>query len=358
MPDVLLFGATGYTGRLTAHALARRNARFVVAGRDRAALEEIAAATGALEVRVAAAGDVEMLVKALGDVRVLITCVGPFLELGDTAVQAALQAGVHYVDSTGEAHFIERMTRVHGAEAKAAGVALAPAMAFDEVPADVAATLAAERFRGAELVLTYALPTQASAGTVRSSLDILAVPGTWLVEGKRVRMQTAHESRWAPMPPPLGPRLAVSAHLAESQLAPLHLDVRTVKTFMTTGYGRRLALRTSLPLLRGALGLPHGRRMLEELLGRMVRRPGEGSSRGRWTILAEATSGDGRRNVVLSGRDPYGLSAELLAAGALHMADEGFDASGVLSPVQAVGLDELRRELENQGVSIEIFDPY
>src|SRR5687767_5757329 len=107
MPDVSLFGATGFTGRLTAQALARRGVSFAIAGRDREKLERLADEFEPRpDVRVAAVGDVHALAAALEDVKVLITCVGPFTELGDTAVEAALRARVHYIDSTGEGTFI------------------------------------------------------------------------------------------------------------------------------------------------------------------------------------------------------------------------------------------------------------
>src|SRR5688500_5496661 len=142
MPDVLLFGATGYTGSLTAAALGRRGADFVVSGRSREKLEALAARTGATDARVAAVGDVDALVGALSDVKVMITCVGPFEQLGDTAAEAAIRAGVHYLDSTGESSFVDRLVRSFGPRAESAGIVMAPCMGFDEVPADVALSLA------------------------------------------------------------------------------------------------------------------------------------------------------------------------------------------------------------------------
>src|SRR5687768_14060438 len=118
MPDVLLFGATGYTGSLTAESLGRRGADFVVAGRSRDKLVALAERTGASDVRVAAVGDLDALTAALSDVKALITCVGPFQQLGDTAAEAAIRAGVHYVDSTGESSFIDRLVRSYGQRAE------------------------------------------------------------------------------------------------------------------------------------------------------------------------------------------------------------------------------------------------
>src|SRR5687768_3023628 len=102
MPDIVLFGATGYTGRLTAKALQNRGAKFIVAGRDARKLEKLAQQTDAADLAVCAVGDVDALTKSLSSARVLVTCVGPFVDLGWTAVEAALKAGVNYIDSTGE----------------------------------------------------------------------------------------------------------------------------------------------------------------------------------------------------------------------------------------------------------------
>lgn len=356
MPDVLLFGATGYTGRLTAQSLARRGASFVVAGRDAAKLDALMNETGAADARVAAAGDVDALVDALRDVRVMITCVGPFMKLGETAVEAALKARVHYVDSTGEGPFIKRLIDERDGEARRAGIAIAPAMGFDEVPGDVVATLATRGLPEAELVLTYAVAKSASAGTLRSMPDIVASPGNWIVDGRPRTIRTGREDRWAPMPPPLGPRRGTAFPLAIGHLAPLHLELRTFKTFVTVGAAERWGIKAVAPALRMALQAPGGRTVIERLIGRAPEGPDEATrAASKFTILGEALAPGGWRNVALTGRDHYGLTAELLSAAALRMAEDGYDGKGVMSPVQAAGLDLLRTELEKQGCELATF---
>ena len=358
MPDVLLFGATGYTGRLTAHALARRGASFAIAGRNAEKLEALAGDTGNPDVRVAAVGDSDALVRALDDVKVMITTVGPFVELGETAVQAALRAGVHYVDSTGEGPFIQRLIDDHDAEAKATGIVLAPAMGFDEVPADVAATLAAEDLDRPTVTLTYAIPTSASSGTLRSIPGILSSSGPWLEDGATRTIRAGQEQRWAPMPPPLGPRLSMSFPLAEGRLGPLHLDVSGFRTFVTTGAVQRTLARVAAPLLSSAMRLPGADSFMKFVLPKGNDGPDEEARRkSKWTILAEARSGREWRNVALQGTDVYGLTAEFLTTAALTMADEGYDRSGVMAPAQAVDLDIWRKELDQQGVDIEVYEP-
>jgi short subunit dehydrogenase-like uncharacterized protein len=350
MPDVLLFGATGYTGRLTAKALARRGASFVLAGRDASKLATLQSEVGADDVRVAAAGDVDALERALRDVRVMITCVGPFMKLGETAVQAALRAGVHYVDSTGEGPFIRALIDSRHDEAVRAGIVIAPAMGFDEVPGDVVATMAAAGMTEPELMLTYAIPSSASAGTLRSILDIIASPGNWIIDGRPYPVRAGESDRWAPMPPPLGPRRGTAFPLAIGHLAPLHLDLATFKTFVTVGPAERIGLKALAPSLRMTLRVPGGRNLLERLIERAPDGPDEATrSSSKFTILGEAMSRDGWRNVALTGTDHYGITAELLAAAALRISEDGYDTTGVRSPVGAVGLELLQSELEKHG---------
>lgn len=357
MPDIILFGATGYTGRLTARALADRGLDIGLAGRDGTKLEELSKAVGRPPTFLAEAGDTVSLVRALEDAKVLITCVGPFTRFGRTAADAAILAGVHYIDSTGEGPFVEWLIREKHDAATAAGVAMAPAMGFDEVPADVAATLAAEGIPGASLTLTYALPRKGSMGTRRSALGILASKAPWLEGGEPRPVGAGDEERWAPLPHPLGPRLSVSFPFAICHLAPRHLDLTTFETYVVTSGPERVAMRTGAPLLRKLL---HSKvsTLAEKVVGRGDDGPtDEERLTSRWTLLAEALGPEGWRNVVLTGIDVYGLTADLLATAACEMATDGYDRSGVLAPVEAVGLEVLEQELRRRGTHIDQYSP-
>src|SRR4051794_6364109 len=99
---IVLFGATGYTGDLTARALVDRGARPVLAARTESRVRALADELGGLDWAVADVGDpssVRALVER-GDV--LVSTVGPFVRWGEPAVQAAVAAGANYLDSTGE----------------------------------------------------------------------------------------------------------------------------------------------------------------------------------------------------------------------------------------------------------------
>ncbi|MQA98781.1 MAG: hypothetical protein GEU78_00570 [Actinobacteria bacterium] len=358
MPDVLLFGATGYTGRLTAEVLAELGVDFAIAGRNRTKLDVLAATIGGPDVRIVSADDIEALTQALTDVKVLITCVGPFVELGDAAAEAAVRARVHYIDSSGESIFIRRLIDNYDARAREAGIAMAPALGFDEVVADTAGTLATDGMEEPDLVLTYALPRYGSAGTVESSLAIIAAPARFISDGAPRRVEPGELARWAPMPAPLGPRMGISMALGETQLAPLHLSPKNFGTYVTVARGMRTALRASAPLLRAVSRNDELRGALRSLVDRRGDGPAESQrERARFTILAEARSGRWWRNVSLQGADVYGLTAHTLTAGAKRFLEAGFDERGVIAPVQALGSDDAQKVLIDRGVTIKTYGP-
>jgi short subunit dehydrogenase-like uncharacterized protein len=352
--DILLFGATGYTGRLAAEALARRQLDFAIAGRSAAKLEALASAIGGPDVHVAEVGDVDALVRALDGARVLITCVGPFAERGWTAVEAAFRAGVHYVDSSAEGKFINQLIERNHEPARAAGIAMCPAMGFDEVPSDVAVSLAVEGMDEPDVVVTYAVSSFGSQGTVRSALDILTSPGWRVEDGRLVETSTGERDRWAPLPPPLGVRRSVSAPLSIGRVAPMHLELRSLDVYMTTAEPQRFAVKAGLPLARLALATGPGRTLAEAVIGRLPVGPGPKARGKKWTVMAEARAGGRWRNVVLTGKDVYGLTGELLASAAERLCAGTTDA-GVLAPVAAMGLERLQKELTDRGVSVGVY---
>jgi hypothetical protein len=170
-------------------------------------------------------------------------------------------------------------------------------------------------------------------------------------------LRTGEYERWAPIPRPLGVRRSVSAPLAIGRLAPLHIDFQSLGVFITTGHLQRVALKAGLPAFKVAMVMPSLRAALLGALERVVEGPTGDARRARWTILVEARSNDRYRNIVVTGRDVYGLSAELLSVGAITMADGKYSGVGVLAPVEAIGLETLHKELIDFGVTIETFEP-
>jgi hypothetical protein len=113
-----------------------------------------------------------------------------------------------------------------------------------------------------------------------------------------------------------------------------------------------------LPVLRPALGFGPTKALIEKGLERLPEGPVDEQRRKAWTILAEARGRGGAwRNVAVMGRDVYGLTAEFLTAGAIEMCREDFGATGVRSPVDAVGLETWQKVFADNDVSIDVFEP-
>jgi short subunit dehydrogenase-like uncharacterized protein len=109
--QIVVFGATGYTGRLVADALVERGARPVLAARNRSALDRMAAELGGLDTAVADVAQPESVHALVERGDVLVSTVGPFLRFGRPALDAAVEKGALYLDSTGEPPFIRRSSR-------------------------------------------------------------------------------------------------------------------------------------------------------------------------------------------------------------------------------------------------------
>src|SRR5262249_45101180 len=99
---ILVYGATGFTGRLVVDEARRRGVEPVLAGRSRRALDELADAVGGAEVRAADVAQPAALAGLFDGIAAVINCAGPFARLGEPVLRAAITAGAHYLDTTGE----------------------------------------------------------------------------------------------------------------------------------------------------------------------------------------------------------------------------------------------------------------
>lgn len=148
--DVLLFGATGFTGRRVARRLAQRapaGLELVWCGRDRERLEQLAGELGRGRIAVADAADAVGLRRAVDGARVVLSTAGPFARLGDGLVDACAEAGRHYADITGEVAWVRRLIERHHGAARARGTFLVPCCGFDSVPADLGVLALVEEAR-------------------------------------------------------------------------------------------------------------------------------------------------------------------------------------------------------------------
>jgi short subunit dehydrogenase-like uncharacterized protein len=193
-PPFLIYGATGYTGRLMVEEAVRRGHRPIVAGRDRAKVEKIAAQHG-LEARVFDLADPAAVRAGLGGIPLVLHCAGPFSATSKPMLDACLETRTHYLDITGE---IDVFAACHArdAEAKRAGIVVLPGAGFDVVPTDcVAAMLKRALPDATELVLAFEAGGGPSAGTAKSSVEGLGKGGRARRGGRLVEVPLAWKDR-------------------------------------------------------------------------------------------------------------------------------------------------------------------
>lgn len=145
---VVVYGASGYTGRLVCEFLREYQIPFVAAGRNKKRVEEAMALVPGIETADYEVVQVEHSVEALTELlkgrSVVCNTVGPFTYFGEPVVQAALNSKCHYMDTTGEQGFMIDMREKYGAEYQAIGKVLAPSTAYMYTPLDIAAHLLLE----------------------------------------------------------------------------------------------------------------------------------------------------------------------------------------------------------------------
>jgi short subunit dehydrogenase-like uncharacterized protein len=356
---IVLFGATGYTGELTARELAGIGERPVLAARDGARVHALADELGGLEWAVADVSRPES-VRALverGDV--LVSCVGPFHRWGAPAVEAAIDAGAHYLDSTGETPFIRRIFEHWGPRADAAGCALLTAMGYDWVPGNLAAALALTDAgdEATRVAVGYFLTGAAgmSGGTRASAAGVFLEPSfawrggrivserggargrSFLVDGRTRKALSAGSSEHFGLPPSFPGLQEVDVYLgwfggASDALRAVSLG---------------LSLATRVPLVRGAL---------DEVVGRTVKGStggpdAEARAASGSVIVAEACNERGHvvGRAHLAGVNGYDFTAGMLAWGARAAAGR-LQGTGALGPVAAFGLQALSEGVRSAGI--------
>jgi short subunit dehydrogenase-like uncharacterized protein len=282
-----------------------------------------------------------------------VTTVGPFLRLGEPAVQAAVDAGAVYLDSTGEPPFIRRVFEQHGPRAERTGAALVTAFGLDYVPGTLAGATALDEAgdRAHRLDVGYALDGTSgqafSRGTFVSLGGVLLERSHAFRDG-RLQDEAPGRHRWrfaAGGRRRDGLSVGGSEHLTLPALAPTLREVAVHLAWFgpLTPVAHRLA-----PLSGLAARLPGAgavaQRVTEALGQRLGEAPSEATLRGAGTrTVAEVRdrAGDLVGRAELAGPEAYGFTAGMLAWGATTAASSGVGGTGALGAVQAFGLDQL-----------------
>ncbi len=360
---IVLFGATGYSGRLTAEAMVERGMRPVLAARSRGKLEALAGDLGEeLELAVADVSNppsVRALVEK-GDV--LVTTVGPFVRWGAPAAAAATSAGAHYIDSTGEPAFIREVFERYGPAADANGCGMLTAFAYDWVPGNLAGGLAL-RSAGEEAVrvdIGYFLTGKgaASGGTQASTVGAMGEPSFAFRDGRVRSERAAKRVRSFRVGQKEQDAVSVgsSEHFTLPRIAP---QLSEVNVYL--GWFGPLA--RPMQIMSLGLSLPGAGSVVKALGERFVKGStggpnAETRAKGGSHIVAIAYDAAGRQltEVHVTGVDGYTFTGRMLAWGAEQAATGGLHGTGALGPVEAFGLVALAdgcrwAGLEEEGTS-------
>ena len=335
---LLIYGATGYTGRLVTAEAVRVGVRPVLAGRDPRKLAALAESFG-LETRAIGLDDAGGLAAALEDVTVVLHCAGPFSRTWRPMFDACLETGTHYLDITGEIEVLEALG-AHDGAARDAGIMLLPAVGFDVVPSDcLIADLAARHPGGRRVRLGLAVTARVSRGTARSileSVDNLRIRR----EGRITKVRPGELRHKFDFGTP--PDAALVSTLGDVSTAWWSTGIANIESYGQASRRFRRATRISR-----WFGWLLARRGAQRLLDRLIDRQPEGPSsaeRGgaKCVLVAEIEDAEGRRHAArVRVPDPYGFTATTAVALAAR-ALAGDVKIGFQTPSTAYGADLLR----------------
>ncbi|MGW0607257.1 saccharopine dehydrogenase NADP-binding domain-containing protein [Streptomyces sp. NPDC002640] len=247
MREVAVYGAYGHTGRFVVAELQARGYRPVLTGRDAEKLKAFAATGDGLEVRPAAVDDAAALDIALAGTVAVVNCAGPFAETAGPVIEAALRAGIPYVDVAAEIEANVDTIAQYADRAREAGTVVLPAMAFYGGLGDLLVTAAlGDRTDADEVHVAYGLNSwHPTAGT-----RVAGAVSRRRREGRRVRYSggrleyrddAAPTLTW-PFPEPVGSREVIGEFsMADIVTVPSHLTVPEVRTYMTVEAARDIA---------------------------------------------------------------------------------------------------------------------
>ena len=380
--EVVLFGATGFTGGKTAEYLARaapQDLRWAIAGRSREKLDAVKARLQRINagcnpgVLVAQVDDPASLRAMAEQTRLVVTTVGPFSDYGEPVVAACIEARTDYVDSTGEPHFVNMLWARYGERARERGVRVVPSCGFDSIPADLGALFTVSQLppnEAIELAAYVSFKGTFSGGTERSAIKAMApprepveVPRPEPGEGRRVEIRPARVGPvrafggWsAPMP-------TVDAAIVERSAAGLE---RYGPNFRYAHHALHpsLAVFAIALVFFGTLALLAQLAPVRNLLLKVAKKSGEGPSptqmaAGWFKVRFIAKCAGQELHTEVAGGDPgYGETSKMLAETALCLVrdrNKGSEPTGVLTAAQAGG-GALIERLQRAGLEFRVLE--
>jgi short subunit dehydrogenase-like uncharacterized protein len=347
MPNFLLYGANGYTGKLIARLAIERGLRLILAGRDAGTIEQLAAELD-LEHRVFALDDTNGMDAALNEVAVVLHCAGPFSRTSKPMADACLRTKTHYLDITGEASVIETLA-ARDKEAKAAGIMLLPCVGFDVVPSDCLAAHLKRRLPSAmHLTLAIQGMGRVSRGTATTMIENINRGGLIRRDGKLTPVPAAWKSREIDFG--RGPLKATTIPWGDVATAFYSTGIPNIEVYaaMPEKVRRMMKLTRSFGWLIGSSVV---QRFLKKRIKAQPPGPNEEErARGKSFVWGEVRDDAGQRAVSrLSGPEGYTLTA-LAALAITKRVLQGQATTGFQTPSKAYGADLV---LEIEGVRRE-----
>jgi short subunit dehydrogenase-like uncharacterized protein len=360
---IVLFGATGYTGRLAAEAMVERGLRPVLAARTQSKLDELAAELGGdLETRTADVSDPPSVTALVEEGDVLVTTVGPFSRWGAPAAAAATTKRAHYIDSTGEPQFIREVFERYSAAAEQSRVAMFTAMGYDWVPGNLAGALALDR--AGELAtrvdVGYFITgggSKPSGGTAASLAGALGSPAFGFRDG---RIQTERGARRV-RSFPVGSKDLSGISVGSSEhftLPRLSTRLRDVNVYLGWFGPASRAMQAFSMGTSAGMKVPGVEKLWKSATERFVKGSTGGPdaaarAKSGSHIVAIAYDAAGRplSEVHLKGVNGYTFTGRMLAWAAERAASGGLKATGARGPVDGFGLEELTAGVAEAGIA-------
>lgn len=288
----MLYGATGYTGRLIAAEATRRGMPPLLAGRDGSSLAELAEELGCA-AEVVGLDEKDRLHEIVGTCDAVLHCAGPFVHTSRPVLDACLAAGVPYLDITGEIAVFEEIFARRG-EVERGGIPVVPGVGFDVVATDCLARRLSEALPDAtHLELAFASSRgEWSRGTLKTVVESLPAVGAERRDGRIVRLPPAHYRLTLELVG-LGRRHMVSIPWGDVSTAYHTTGIPNIRVYgaMPPRMAARLhAMRALLPVL----AVRPVRRLLQWWIGRVVTGPdSEARATGRTAVWGRVSNAGG-----------------------------------------------------------------
>jgi short subunit dehydrogenase-like uncharacterized protein len=386
--DIVVYGATGFTGQLVAEYLAAQykndtNLKWAMAGRSKAKLASVRDAIGApadTPLIVADAGDPASLQAMVAQAKSVITTVGPYQLYGADLLAACVAAGVDYFDLCGEPIWMRRMIDAHEATAKSTGARIMFSCGFDSLPFELGVFCAQEEARKVFGAAASRVKTRIRSATLAFSGGTFAsAKASFAAAAKDLSLVAMLQNHFVLTPGFDGPKQPrankpmldedLGQWVAPFVMASVNTrNVHRANMLMNFPYGKDFVYDEMILTGPGEQGEANARRVVAavnaERMGAVDGpKPGEGPSKqeresGSYDLLFVAIAPDGRqvRAAVTGDRDPgYGSTAKMMSECAICLLCDTPDVpAGIWTPGAAMGHKLIRRLVDHAGLTFAV----